>query len=114
MDNDFKLETIALLDRGADNNCIREGIVPTKYYEKIYEKLSGANGTSLKVNYKLPKAKISNKNYCFKTQFILIKNLSQEVMLGTPFFTQIYSFKVTELEISTKVVGEKIIFDKYG
>lgn len=108
---DFKLETIALLDTGADYNCIREGIIPTKFYEKTYEKLSGANGSSLKVNYKLPKAKICNKNYCFKTQFILVKNLSQEVILGTPFFTQIYPFKVTELGITTKIVGEKIIFE---
>lgn len=56
----LKLEIIALLDTGADYNCIREGIVPTKYYEKSYEKLSGANGSSVKLNYKLPKEKICN------------------------------------------------------
>ncbi|ESQ33307.1 hypothetical protein EUTSA_v10005523mg, partial [Eutrema salsugineum] len=109
--NDFKLNIIALMDTGADYNCIREGVIPTKYYEKTTERLSGANGSNLKVQYKLPCAKICNQGYCFKNQFILVKNLSQEVILGTPFFTQIYPFKVTEQGISTKVVGTKLLFN---
>ncbi|XLU98734.1 hypothetical protein S245_013074, partial [Arachis hypogaea] len=31
---DFVLETIALFDSGADSNCIKEGLIPTKYFEK--------------------------------------------------------------------------------
>ena len=92
------------MDTGVNYNCIREGIIPTKYYEKITEKLSGANRSNLKVQYKLPYAKICNQGYCFKNQFILVKNLTQEVILGTLFFTQIYPFKVTEIGITTKVV----------
>ena len=34
--HDFKINIIALMDTGADYNCIREGIIPTKYYEKNY------------------------------------------------------------------------------
>ena len=30
---------IALVDSGADMNCIQEGIIPTLYYEKIDEQL---------------------------------------------------------------------------
>ena len=59
--------------------------------KKTTERLSGTNGTNLKVRYKLPSAKICNQGYCFKNQFILVKNLSQELILGTPFFTQIIS-----------------------
>ena len=99
------------MDTSVDYNCIREGIIPTKYYEKTTEKLSGANGSNLKVQYKLPYAKICNQGYCFKNQFILVKNLTQEVILGTPFFTQIYPFKVTEIGITTKVVGTKLSFE---
>jgi len=32
--NDFVLETMALFDTGADSNCILEGLVPTKFFEK--------------------------------------------------------------------------------
>jgi uncharacterized circularly permuted ATP-grasp superfamily protein len=31
---EFQITTIALLDSGADMNCIQEGLIPTKYYEK--------------------------------------------------------------------------------
>ena len=109
--HDFKINIIALMDTGADYNCIREGIIPTKYYEKTTEKLSGANGSNLKVQYKLSCAKICNQGYCFKNQFILVKNLTQEIILGTPFFTQIYPFKVTEIGVTTKVVGTKLSFE---
>lgn len=44
---------------------------------------------------------------------LLVENLSQEIILGTPFFTQIYPFKVIELGITTKIFGEKIIFKFY-
>lgn len=35
IDNDFKLETIALIDLGANLNYIQEGLIPTKYFEKL-------------------------------------------------------------------------------
>ena len=31
---DFSTNTVALIDSGADVNCIKRGIIPTKYYEK--------------------------------------------------------------------------------
>ena len=34
IDNNFKTNVIALMDPEADYNCIREGTIPTKYYEK--------------------------------------------------------------------------------
>ncbi|XLT03149.1 hypothetical protein HN51_052500, partial [Arachis hypogaea] len=37
---DFVLETIALFDSGADSNCIKEGLIPTKYFENTTERLS--------------------------------------------------------------------------
>nr|GEU87228.1 peptidase_A3 domain-containing protein [Tanacetum cinerariifolium] len=35
----------------ADMNCIQEGLVPTKYYEKSSQRLSGPNGSRLNINY---------------------------------------------------------------
>ena len=42
----------------------------------------------------LSNAYICNQGYCFKNSFILVRDISQEVILGTPFITQIYLFKV--------------------
>ncbi|KAH1254618.1 hypothetical protein GmHk_04G011030 [Glycine max] len=41
--NDFILETMALFDTGTDSNCILEGLIPAKFFEKTSEKLSTAN-----------------------------------------------------------------------
>ena len=37
----------ALIDSGADFNCIREGIIPYIYYPKITQNLSGASVNEL-------------------------------------------------------------------
>ena len=34
---DFEFEVIALMDFGADLNCIQEGIIPSKYFKKTRE-----------------------------------------------------------------------------
>ena len=31
---DFEFEVVALIDSGADLNCIQEGIIPSKYFKK--------------------------------------------------------------------------------
>jgi len=43
VDAEFQITTVALLDSGAYMNCIQEGIIPTKYYEKTTEKLHQAS-----------------------------------------------------------------------
>ena len=51
--NNFVLDIMALFDTGANSNCILEGLVPTKFFEKTSKKLSITNGSKLKINYKL-------------------------------------------------------------
>ena len=51
---DYEIEVIALIDTGADLNCIQEGLLPTKYYHKTTEKLSSANGSKMHIKYKIP------------------------------------------------------------
>ena len=41
--------TIALIDSGADVNCIQEGLIPTQYYEKTLEKVTSANGSKMNI-----------------------------------------------------------------
>nr|KYP44595.1 polyprotein [Cajanus cajan] len=57
----FHKDFIALVDSGADLNCLREGMIPTQYYEKTVQKVRAANSNKLKVKYKLSNAHICNK-----------------------------------------------------
>ncbi|CAL9002903.1 unnamed protein product [Prunus brigantina] len=54
----FEFTTVALFDSGADLNCIQEGLIPTKFYQKSRESLSTASGKSLQLNFELPKAHV--------------------------------------------------------
>ena len=40
----FEFEVVALIDSGADLNCIQEGIIPSKYFQKTKERLTSASG----------------------------------------------------------------------
>ena len=50
---DEKFELIALIDSRANSNCIQEGLIPTKYYEKILRMIRECRGQKLIVKYKL-------------------------------------------------------------
>ena len=90
--DNFKTSIMALVDSGADHNIIREGIVPTKYCDKTKEKLFTANNSPLKIKYKLSRAHICNNGYCFENIFTIVSDVSYNMILGTPFLTQIYPF----------------------
>ena len=42
--------------------------------------------------------------------FVLVRDISQEVILGTPFLTQIYPFKVDQIGVHTQIMGIIISF----
>jgi hypothetical protein len=77
-------------------NCIQERIIPTKYYEKTTEKLHQVSGTRLNIEYKIPNAHICNDGVCFKTTFILVKNITSRIILGNPFLALLDHFLKTE------------------
>lgn len=56
INQEFALETLALVDIGAYRNIIREGLIPTKYYEKTTQALSTTNDQKFKIKYKLSNA----------------------------------------------------------
>jgi len=85
--------------------------MPTKYCEKTNEGLSSANGTPLTISYKLNKGYIKNNNYCFKNTFLIVDNITSDLILGTPFLTQIYPFYVNESGLHTKIIGKTISFN---
>jgi len=91
-------------------NCIQEWIIPTKYYKKTTEKLHQASGARLNIEYKIPNAHICNDGVCFKTTFILVKNITSRIILENLFLALLDLFIKTEKWISTEIMGKKILF----
>ena len=102
---------MALIDSGVDQNWIKRGIIPTKYYERTKEHLASANGEPLSIKCKLNKGYIQNNDYCFKNIFLIVDNITNDVILGTPFLTQIYPFYVNEFGVHTTIMGKRISFN---
>ena len=69
INKEFSLTKIALIDSGANMNCIQEALIHLKYYEKSSERLTQANGEKLIINYKIPSVHICNDGVCFETVF---------------------------------------------
>ena len=89
---DFEFEVVALIDSGADLNYIQEGIIPSKYFKKTKERLTSASGGKMQIEFKIPKAHVCQDNTCFKTTFVLVKNMTDRVILGNPFNLSIVPF----------------------
>ncbi|KAK9984399.1 hypothetical protein SO802_033924 [Lithocarpus litseifolius] len=76
---DFKFEVIALIDSGANLNCIQEGIIPSKYFRKTRERLTSTSG---------------------------VKNMTNRVILGNPFMCLLYPFITDSERITTHPFGQ--------
>ena len=98
INKEYYFTIVALLDSGADSNCIQEELIPAKYYEKTTEGLSQASGTSLNIKSRLPNAHVHRDGIYIQTTFVLVKNITNKVILGNPFITLLYPIK----EISEK------------
>jgi len=109
--NDFSTSAATLIDSRADQNCIREGIIPAKYCERTKEQLCSTNGEPFIIRYKLNKGYIQNNGCCFKNVFLIAQNITHDVILGTPFLTQIYPFYVNESGVHTKILDKQISFN---
>ena len=107
---DFEFEVIALIDSGADLNCIQEGIIPSKYFKKTTERLTSASGWKMQIEFKIPKANVCQDNTCFKTTFVLVKNMTDKVILGNPFMCLLYPFITDNEGITTHPFGQPVKF----
>ena len=102
---------IVLIYSGADLNYIQEGLISTVYFVKTSQKLSTASNDPLKVQYKIPQRHIYKNGICIKTSFLLIKNISHQIVLGTPFLTQFYPFQIASQGLRTKYNNQEILFE---
>ena len=110
MIEDFKETFVVLLDSGAYQSCIKERLIPTKYCEKTNEELRTTNGEKLQVKYKFTRGSICNNNYCIRHNFIIVKNIHIDIILGTPFFIQICPFAVNSKGVHTNIMEKTITF----
>ena len=97
INHDYQSTFIALVDSGADLNCVQEGLIPTVYFIKTSQRLSTAISDQLKVQYKIPQWHICKNGICIKTSLLLVKNISHQIVLGTHFLTQLYPFSIYNL-----------------
>lgn len=77
---------------------------------KKQQSLNTADGSKMKIIYKLSNAFVCKRSICINTTFIMIKNLSQFVILGTSFLSLIEYFSVDSQGIHTKLYNQHIIF----
>ena len=71
-----------MIDFSADMNCIQEGLIPSKYFEKSTERLVSANSSQMKIKYVLNNAHVCHDNVCFKIPSVLVKNMTDKMILG--------------------------------
>ena len=74
----YKIDTIALFDTGADLNCIKSGLVPKCFHPETKEKLSAANNSKLRITSKA-EASILKENILIKTAFVLTDDIYQKL-----------------------------------
>ena len=98
---DYHFTVIAMIDFVADINCIQEELIPSKYFEKLTKILVFANGSQMKIKYELNNAHVCHGNVYFKIPSVLVKNMTDKVILGLPFINALYPFLVEYDGITT-------------
>ena len=78
-----------MLDSGADRNCIVEGLIPNKYLQKGTTKLYSTTSKRICTNYKPSNAHIYNDGIFLANDFVITKNINEEIIFGIHFITQI-------------------------
>ena len=69
-----------------------------------------ANGTQMKIKYELNNAHVCHGNVYFKIPSVLVKNITDKVILGLPFINALYPFLVEHDGITTDPFGQKVKF----
>ena len=64
----------------------------------------------MQIEFKIPKAHVCQDNTCFKTTFVLVKNMTDKVILGNPFMCLLYPFITNSEGITTHPFGQLVKF----
>jgi hypothetical protein len=72
--------------------------------------LRSANGSKMQITFEISKAHVCQDNVCFKTSFVLVKNMTDKVILCLPFITLLYPFTTDQDRLITYPMDEKVKF----
>ena len=61
----------------------------------------------MKIKYQLNNAHVCHDNVYFKIPFVLVKNLTDKVILGFPFINAMYPFLVNMMELLLTLLDRK-------
>ena len=64
----------------------------------------------MQIEFKIPKAHVCQDNTCFKTTFVIVKNMTDRVILRNPFMCLLYPFITDSEGITTHPFGQLIRF----
>ena len=64
----------------------------------------------MQIEFKIPKAHVCQDNTCFKTTFVLVKNMKDIIILGNPFMCLLYPFIMDSEGITTHPFGQPVKF----
>ena len=64
----------------------------------------------MKIKYELKNAHVCHENVCFKIPFVLVKNMTDEVIIGLPFINALKPFLTEHDGITTDPFGQKVKF----
>lgn len=106
----YKFKHRILMDSAVDVNCMREGFIHSRYFEKSIHRIHIAYREQLMVDYKIPEIHVCISKNGLMTSFLLVKNLKQGIILGNLLFALIKSFTITEEGIATQINGKSVIF----
>ena len=59
----------------------------------------------MQIEFKIPNAHVRQDNTCFKTTFVLVKNMANSAILGNPFMCLLYPFVTNSEGITTHPFG---------
>ena len=111
VNKEYYFTIVALLDPGAYSNCIQEELIPVKYYERTTEGLSQASETSLNIDFGLSNAHVHRDGIFIQTTFVLVKNITNKVILGNPFITLLYTIReISEKGLTTQILDQDVTF----
>ena len=64
----------------------------------------------MQIEFKIPKAHVCQDNTCFKTTFVIVKNMTDRVILRNPFMYLLYPFITNSEGITTLPFGQQVKF----
>lgn len=85
INTNFVLKKLPCLNSGTNRNYIVKGLIPINNLQKGSLRLYSETGERIYINYKLSNSHICYDGICLSNDFIITKNIKEEINLTIPF-----------------------------